>query len=131
VIGLFAIGAASVWLSSLASLRADEPPPPPAPLAAAIEPESVSTPVTAATPDPPAARPSEALQFRNPFDGGEVFEFPAGTNLADAHHAVAQYLLQRACERRNPLASTNAAESPCGHATTPADLLRAPTADAK
>ena len=122
VLGLFAIGAATIWLSSLASFQPDDPPPP-APVAA-IEPEPVSTPATTAIAAAPAAiPPGELVKFRNPFDAAEVFEFPVGTSRTDARDAVAQFLLQRACERGRRPATTSTAESPCGQAATPADLL--------
>jgi hypothetical protein len=124
LIGLFAIGAVSVWLSSVASFQA-EAPAPRVPIAT-VEPESAPTPVA-----PPAASPpipqTEALKFRNPFDAAEVFEFPAGTSRTDARQAIAQFLLQRACERQGQRATANAAGSPCGRASRPADLLRTTT----
>lgn len=39
------------------------------------------------------------LLVANPFDSSEVFEFPAGTTEADAHEAVAGFLLERATRR--------------------------------
>jgi hypothetical protein len=41
----------------------------------------------------------EPLRVANPFDATEVFEFPAGTSEADAHEAVAGFLLERATRR--------------------------------
>jgi hypothetical protein len=41
----------------------------------------------------------EPLRVANPFDASEVFEFPAGTTEADAHEAVAGFLLERATRR--------------------------------
>ena len=41
----------------------------------------------------------EPLRVANPFDASEVFEFPAGTSEADAHEAVAGFLLERATRR--------------------------------
>ncbi|MGH8239789.1 MAG: hypothetical protein ACREXP_22645 [Steroidobacteraceae bacterium] len=41
----------------------------------------------------------EPLFVANPFDSTEVFEFPAGTSEADAHEAVAGFLLERATRR--------------------------------
>ncbi len=47
------------------------------------------------------ARVPGPVRFRNPFDAGEVFEFPAGTSRIDARDAVAELLLQRARERQS------------------------------
>jgi hypothetical protein len=58
------------------------PPPPPAPL-----------------PAPELSPPPEPVQFVNPFDRKEVFEFPAGTSKAEARDAVAELLYERAQER--------------------------------
>ena len=41
----------------------------------------------------------EPLRVANPFDATEVFEFPSGTSEADAHEAVAGFLLERATLR--------------------------------
>ncbi len=41
----------------------------------------------------------EPLRVANPFDSSEVFEFPSGTSEADAHEAVAGFLLDRATRR--------------------------------
>lgn len=41
----------------------------------------------------------EPLRVANPFDSTEVFEFPSGTSEADAHEAVAGFLLERATLR--------------------------------
>jgi len=128
LIGLFAIGAASVWLSSVASLQAEDPAPPPVPIAT-VEPEPAPTPVAPPPEKLPAIPPAAVLKFRNPFDAAEVFEFPTGTSQTEARQAVAQFLLQRACERQSQLATANAAQSPCGQASTPADLLRTSTTD--
>jgi hypothetical protein len=38
--------------------------------------------------------------FANPFDGKEVFEFPAGTTEAEARDQVAEILMERAMERQ-------------------------------
>jgi hypothetical protein len=126
LIGVFAVVAASVWLWSLASFQADDPPPP-APTTI-VEPEPVSTPATTPAPEPSATTLGEVVKFRNPFDAAEVFEFPVGTSRTDARQAVAQFLLQRACERRVPTAK-NFGESPCGQATLPADFLRTSAKD--
>lgn len=129
LIVLFAVGAASVWLSSLASFQAADPPPrPPAPLAA-IEPEPASRPV-APTPEPTTPPPADGVQFRNPFDAAEVFDFPAGTHRTDARQAVARFLLQRACQRQLAGKNGQGAET-CGQASAPADLLRDSSANAR
>jgi hypothetical protein len=58
----------------------------------------ISVPLVAPTPEP--ANQSEApVQFVNPFDGTEVFEFPPGTSESGAREAVAELLLKRAHER--------------------------------
>ena len=41
----------------------------------------------------------EPLRVANPFDASEIFEFPAGTSEADAHEAVAGFLIERAARR--------------------------------
>lgn len=41
----------------------------------------------------------EPLRVANPFDASEIFEFPAGTSEADAHEAVAGFLIERATRR--------------------------------
>lgn len=41
----------------------------------------------------------QPLLVANPFDSTEVFEFPAGTTEADAHEAIAGFLLERATRR--------------------------------
>lgn len=49
--------------------------------------------------------PEQPVRVRNPFDASEVFEFPPGTSEADAREAVADFLLQRATERRATMPS--------------------------
>jgi hypothetical protein len=51
------------------------------------------------------AADDEALPVRvkNPFDAGEVFEFPPGTSEIAARDAVADLLLKRAMERRSQI----------------------------
>jgi hypothetical protein len=52
------------------------------------------------TPEVPVAQPApEPVRVRNPFDKGEIFEFPAGTSADAARDAVAEMLLARARER--------------------------------
>jgi len=41
----------------------------------------------------------EPLRVANPFDESEIFEFPAGTSEADAHEAIAGFLMERAARR--------------------------------
>jgi hypothetical protein len=79
--------ATSVVSSSPAPVTVSPPPPappsPPAPL-----------------PAPELSTPPEPVQFVNPFDRREVFEFPAGTSKAEARDAVAELLYERAQERQ-------------------------------
>ncbi len=74
----------------------------------------ISTPARA-TPLP-AAPPVESVEppveFRNPFDRSEVFEFPPGTSADEARESVATVLLQRARARLG-------AESKRGNRPTP------------
>ena len=51
--------------------------------------------------DAPRATSSNvvALRVANPFDASEIFEFPAGTSEADAHEAIAGFLIERAARR--------------------------------
>ncbi|HEU4624545.1 MAG TPA: hypothetical protein VFS52_07280 [Steroidobacteraceae bacterium] len=53
--------------------------------------------VSAAMADPAASAPP--VEFANPFDRKEVFEFPPGTSELEAHDSVEQQLLQRARHR--------------------------------
>lgn len=55
---------------------------------------------TAAVADESTATEPPPVQFTNPFDPSEVFEFPAGTSHAEARDAVAELLLKRAMERQ-------------------------------
>jgi hypothetical protein len=57
-------------------------------------------PVTAPSPPPPED-PGPPVRIRNAFDKSEVFEFPNGTDDAQAREAVMQLLLDRARERRD------------------------------
>jgi len=80
---------AGVW-----AVNADAPDavdPPPVIEMAAVEAPAVTQP---AVPEGPPVR------VRNPFDKGEVFEFPPGTSDEEAHAAVADALMQRAMERQ-------------------------------
>jgi hypothetical protein len=43
----------------------------------------------------------EPVRFANPFDASEVFEFPPGTNEAEARDAVRRMLVERAMERQS------------------------------
>lgn len=65
--------------------------PPPPPSAKADDRPRVAAPVV--EPPPP-------VRVANPFDKGEVFEFPPGTTPEEAHAAVADTLLERARERQ-------------------------------
>lgn len=47
----------------------------------------------------PSVSVGEPLRVANPFDSSEIFEFPAGTSEADAHEAVAGFLIERATRR--------------------------------
>jgi hypothetical protein len=50
---------------------------------------------------PPSPEPRELpVQFSNPFDQAEVFEFPPGTSADEARQSVAARLLQRAHDRQ-------------------------------
>lgn len=60
---------------------------------------AVRSAATAETPLPPSVD-SMRVQFINPFDGTEVFEFPSNTSETEARQAVAHILLQRAHERQ-------------------------------
>lgn len=57
----------------------------------------IDTPPTATL---PAESREPPVQFRNPFDASEVFEFPPGTNDDNARESVAEMLLQRARGRQ-------------------------------
>jgi hypothetical protein len=60
------------------------------------------------------AQESVPVRFVNPFDRGEVFEFPPGTTQDEARDSVAELLRARATERRRPAAAlkTRAARLP-------------------
>jgi len=71
--------------------------------------QSVTPQVAPAAP-PPAQNP---VQYRNPFDPAEVFEFPPGTTEISARQAVAEALMQRARDRQQLWATdTRAAHKP-------------------
>jgi hypothetical protein len=97
---LVAAGLAVLALAGIAALQwptAPHPeplPPPPPPV--------IETPAVPAPQQEPQTeqRQLPPVRYRNPFDRREVFEFPAGTSVADAQQAVADILLQRAQERR-------------------------------
>jgi len=57
--------------------------------------------ITAARIEPRPQSSGEGLpvRFRNPFDRGEVFTFPAGTSFTEARAEVADVLMKRAHER--------------------------------
>jgi hypothetical protein len=64
---------------------------------------SANTVVRSAAAETPVPPPADVarVQFTNPFDATEVFEFPSGTSETEARQAVADVLLQRAHERQN------------------------------
>jgi hypothetical protein len=103
--GAVTLVAASGWLASGSSSETQEAPvvPAPAPIPQQQATEPVSMPVAPPPREeaPPAATPGEVVKYRNPFDASEVFEFPAGTSRTEARDAVAEFLLQRARERRS------------------------------
>ncbi len=45
------------------------------------------------------------VRFANPFDAGEIFEFPEGTSESAAREAVAELLIRRAQERQTKQAA--------------------------
>jgi hypothetical protein len=59
----------------------------------------VRSAAAAETPLPPSVD-TMRVQFINPFDATEVFEFPSNTSETEARQAVAHVLLQRAHERQ-------------------------------
>jgi hypothetical protein len=59
----------------------------------------VRSAAAAEIPLPPSVD-SMRVQFINPFDGTEVFDFPSNTSETEARQAVAHILLQRAYERQ-------------------------------
>ena len=64
-----------------------------------VDPADISRPAQpqwSAMQDEPVGEP---LRVANPFDATEIFEFPAGTTEADAHEAVAGFLIDRANRR--------------------------------
>lgn len=86
-----AMSAVTSGLTYLATARA--------PAGATAERHSSQT--LAASPTPRIAVPREDLvKVVNPFDTTEIFEFPPGTSHADARHAVAEFLLNRARARQ-------------------------------
>jgi hypothetical protein len=59
-------------------------------------PVGTAEPANATQPEQPQGEP---VRVRNPFDASEVFQFPAGTSMAEARQSVAAVLLGRARER--------------------------------
>lgn len=57
-------------------------------------------PVALAPPPVPVVPAGQPVLVRNPFDRGEVFEFPPGTSEEEARAWVADALMQRAMERQ-------------------------------
>ena len=66
------------------------------------------------SPSPPPAETAR-VQFANPFDANEVFEFPSNTSETEARQAVAQVLLQRAQERQNAAKITHQRRKAADH----------------
>jgi hypothetical protein len=79
----------------------------PADQGAQIAAQSVAPAISTKAPvpeTPTRTAPSAApLQFANPFDASEVFEFPPGTSVDAARESVAEVLLERARERRTQI----------------------------
>ncbi len=67
------------------------------PVAAAVK--NVGGAAVAPEIPPPDEATDAPVQFKNPFDASEVFEFPPGTTPIQARDAVAELLSQRAQER--------------------------------
>ena len=65
----------------------------------------------------PAESPPPPVQFRNPFDASEVFEFPPGTSDDSARELVAAMLLQRARDRHAMQEATRKAKNSRGLAS--------------
>jgi hypothetical protein len=84
----------SILLSGVTYLAMSRPRP--APVAQGV----VSAPTIPEPPIPPSPD-IVPVRFTNPFDAGEVFEFPPGTSETQARDAVADLLLQRARDRQN------------------------------
>jgi hypothetical protein len=100
-----------------------------APIARVTWPTPTEQTIDAKSSDTAAAVETQSpVRFANPFDKGEIFEFPPGTSKAEARDAVAKILRDRANERLPQLESRNhrARKSP----TEPADRTAAVTAQA-
>lgn len=95
----------------------------------AVRPNAVVHPVAppkTVTPPPavtPAAVDDSPVRFANPFDPGEIFEFPSGTSETEAQQAVAEVLLQRAHEREKSWSKIT-----YRHRTTAGEIPRVRTA---
>ena len=61
--------------------------------------------------DPVTEPAPEPVQFKNPFDRAEVFEFAPGTSEAEARDAVATTLIERARERLDSTTTLQASDS--------------------
>jgi hypothetical protein len=106
IVAVCAVSAGIAWFARPTAATPSAPPvervPEPVPAPPAVEP--------AATPAAPHSTEIKPVRFANPFDRGEVFEFPPGTSEAEARDAVADLLLKRARERLNP--TSDASELP-------------------
>lgn len=89
-------------------------------------PTSASAGPHPAEPDPLVSAQSASVRFVNPFDPGEVFEFPPGTTEEDARGAVADILIQRAQERQIAASQGRARQRSTSGRSLVADNLRAP-----
>lgn len=96
--------AASVFLAVLIWTAYATPTPKPA----IAETASAGRPARPTTDSTSLQTEQAPVHFTNPFDAGEVFEFPAGTGATEARDRVAEILLNRALERRSPLPMTAA-----------------------
>jgi len=89
------IAAATGLIAAVAVAMYSPPPPETPPPPVVLQPAA-----PAATEPAPAPEPQgPPVQYRNPFDRSEVFEFPPGTSRDDARKAVSDILMQRAQER--------------------------------
>jgi hypothetical protein len=88
------IAAAVVALASAAYRAAEQ--------SSSLPAVTIKAPTAAAPAAPePADSQSSPVQFRNPFDAAEIFEFPPGTSEVEARQSVAELLLQRARDRQS------------------------------
>jgi hypothetical protein len=92
-VAVFAISLGSI--KYVAMSREQEAPLAPAPLAAVPAPPAPTSEAPAPTP----AENPPPVQFTNPFDRSEIFDFPPGTTREEARAAVAEMLMERARTR--------------------------------